>query len=74
MTQEQTEAYAKGFKDGWDKADERILKIINDWYDVSIKLPSGLCLAVLNGGYLNKLDLIKAIKNQGDDALGEKDE
>jgi len=29
MTQEQTDAYAKGFKIGWDKAEERILKLID---------------------------------------------
>jgi len=53
------EMYEKGKKDNL----EEVKKIVSKWYDVSIKdRNSNLALMVSNGGYINKLDLLKELE------------
>jgi len=51
MTQEQTDAYAKGFKIGWDKAEERIDKLMNKLIK---ELRKGCCLSPTGYDIMNK--------------------
>lgn len=74
MSEKETNAYAKGFKEGWDKADERILKIVNDFKSnpIVLKTKDIINEKIVIADYFKwdgLYDLIKAIKNQGDDAI-----
>lgn len=43
---------------------EKILEIVENWYDTSIKDPhSNIALMITNGGYINKFDLRDKIKS-----------
>lgn len=68
------EGYAKGFLDGWNKSDERILKIINDFKNKPsvLKTEDIVNQKIIIADYFkwDKLyKLIKDIKNQGDAAI-----
>jgi hypothetical protein len=60
------EGYLKGCKD----TETKILKLVSEWYDTSIK-EGKLRLMITNGGYINKFDLIKRIKELSSEVKNE---